>query len=269
MSSVVNIISNTTFDSELKIPSGWTSPTSLNFENYGAPPNNAALTLKLRYKLNFADSKNRVPGVVVIEGAFKVRHADGFAHPILDWDQKSRATFASAFERGEKIWSRKFLLLTPSTYNGFDFSLPDDPTATVRPNVVCLFVMSPSDSNPHIEITVFRIDRDNDAVPFRSHSKVYDDLVPWTPTLGHELGHAIGIPHIKVILGDAQCTIEPNADRCYGETEEEMANVMGSGTKLLPLNAGPWLDRIAAHTMTPRSGWTATLDMRTQPEIYR
>jgi hypothetical protein len=127
-------------------------------------------------------------------------------------------------------------------------------------------VMWPSDT-PHMTITVVRHDRDNDGNPFRTSSRLYDDRVPWTPTLGHELGHAIGLSHIKVLLGDQQCMIEPNEERCYGETEEERANVMGTGTKLLPLNAAPWLDRIAAHTQTAKADWTATLDLKTKPQI--
>lgn len=265
---LVNIISRAEFDSELQVPSGWTDPSYLNFEHGGAPPNNARLAIKLRYKLEFADSKNRVPGVIVRrDGIDKAKDDTGFAHTILDWDAKSRSTFRSAFERGEKIWTRRFLLLTPLNYREFDFTLPHHPSATLRPNVVCLFVMSASDT-PHIKITVVRADRATNPMPFRASMTLYDDQVPWNPTLGHELGHAIGMKHIKVMLGDAACAIEPNEDRCYGETEEEKANIMGSGTKLLPLNAAPWLDRIAAHTMTPRPDWSATLYLRTKPQIF-
>jgi hypothetical protein len=127
--------------------------------------------------------------------------------------------------------------------------------------------MSASD-HPHIKIIVVRVDQTKSPMAFRSSTNRYDYQVPWTPTLGHELGHAIGMKHIKVLLGDAQCAIEPNEDRCYGETVEEKANVMGSGTKLLPINAAPWLDRIAAHTMTARPDWTASLYVRAQPQIF-
>jgi hypothetical protein len=266
--SLPHIIVNTTFDSELRLPNRWAEPTSLNFENGGAPVNNALLTLKLRYKLEFADSKNQVAGVIVRrDNIWKAKDAEGFAHPILDWDDKSRKRFTSAFERGEKIWNLRFQLLTPLTHRGFDFSHPEQPSVTVRPNVACLFGMSPSD-NPHVKITVVRVDRDNDPIDFRAHEGLYHDMVPWRPTLGHELGHAIGLPHIKVLLGDAQCMIAPNEDRCYGETEEEKANIMGSGTQLLPINAKPWLERIAAHTTTAATDWTASLYARGGPQLF-
>jgi hypothetical protein len=265
--ALVTVVSITTFDSVLVVPTTWSAPDHLNFENYGAPPNNAILTIKLRYKLVFADSKNPVPDVIVRrDGTMKGKDDTGFAHPILEWDEKSRRTFTSAFELGEKIWSRRFLLKTPATYTGFDFGHPDRPGATIHPNVICLFVMSASE-NAHARITIVRHDRGRDGMPFRTSSRLFDDRVPWTPTLGHELGHLIGLGHIKVLLGDRQCSIEPNEDRCYGETEEERANIMGSGPTLTPLNAAPWIERIAAHTQTIKTDWTATLDLRIKPQI--
>jgi hypothetical protein len=253
MAFTVDIPSSNTFDSHLEIPTS------------GDPNDNAMLTITLRYKLDFADSKNPLPGLIPLDGILKARDAEGFAHPILDWDAKSRWDFTKAFWRGEKIWNLKFLLIAPRSYSGLDFEHPK-PGFFVRPNVLCLFHMEPG-GNPHRTVTVFRVDRANDPVPFRNHDRLYDDLAPWTPTLGHELGHALGMLHIKALLGDAQCIANHNLDRCYGETDAERANIMGGGRDLWRLNAAPWLDRIASHTNTQKAFWTATLNMKTAPEI--
>jgi len=55
------------FDSHLELPKD--------------PNANATLTVILRYKLDFADSKNRVPGVVFnLESTARAKDASGFAH---------------------------------------------------------------------------------------------------------------------------------------------------------------------------------------------
>src|SRR5215831_11455561 len=66
-----------TFDSHLEIPTS------------GDPNANATLTLILRYKLEFADSKNRVPSVVLmVEGTARAKDSTGFSHYIAAWDDK-------------------------------------------------------------------------------------------------------------------------------------------------------------------------------------
>jgi len=97
-----DVVTNNTFDSHLEIPTS------------GDPHANATLTLILRYKLEFADSKNRVPGVIVnIEGTARARDGTGFSHYITDWDDKSRFNFTRLMWRSEKIWTYKFLLIPP------------------------------------------------------------------------------------------------------------------------------------------------------------
>jgi hypothetical protein len=51
--------------------------------------------------------------------------------------------------------------------------------------------------------------------------------------------------HIRELKGDEQCKIDPNADRCYGETEEERRNIVGKGTQITKENAKPWLDHLS------------------------
>lgn len=255
-STFISDVTSSKFDSLLEIPTS------------GDPNHNAMLTVTLRYKLNFADGKNPVAGVIVKrDQIFKAQDADGFAHPVLDWDRKAIEDFSRAFQRGERIWNLKFLLVTPNSYSGLDFSNPRAGYRT-RPNVLCLLRMEPWGA-PHITINVVRVDTANDPVSFRSHIRLMDHLAPWRSTLGHEIGHALGMLHIKTLLGDKQCIADENRgiypERCYGETEAEVANVMGGGNRLSVVNALPWLERIALHTSTQRQLWTASRDLKLAP----
>ncbi len=254
-------VSGNVFDSHLEIPTS------------GDPHHNATLTLTLRYKLEFADSKNRVAGVIVErDGTPRALDRDNFAHFIDDWDPQSRSKFATAMLRAENIWTYKFMLVTPRTYSGLDFPHPL-PGSYVRPNVRCALRLEPW-GTPHIQITVVR---PNDPVQFMSATNrvapfniLFDEGAPQRPTLGHELGHALGMLHIKALLGDQACiTGDVNAPRCYGENPQELANIMGGGRDLWPLNAAPWIDRVAIHTKTQSGLWTATMDMKTPPQIIK
>jgi hypothetical protein len=256
-SPFVDDVSSNTFDSHLEMPTS------------GDPNANATLTLVLRYKLEFADSKNPVPGTIVtIEGTPRARDGNGFAHYITDWDDNSRTNFTRLMWRSQKIWTYKFLLIPPRNYGGLDFKHPL-PDRYVRPNVMCALQMEPWGA-PHIKLTAVRVSGPTTFRALTNHSPprnmVLDESAPQLPVLGHELGHVLGMPHIKVMLGDQACIADSNAPRCYGETPQELANIMGGGRDLWPLNAAPWIERVALHTKTQAGLWTATMDMKTAPE---
>ncbi len=132
-----------TFDSVLEIPDG-TDPNQ-----------NAWLTLQLRVKLNFADSKNPVPGLIVNQGGkFYAKDTDGYLFPILDWPAHLVTRFWREFAQvAERTWNWQFLLITPTSYAGLDYQSTVGKW-TIRPNVLCLFRMSlfgpsgPFDSSP-------------------------------------------------------------------------------------------------------------------------
>ena len=67
---------------------------------------------------------------------------------------------------------------------------------------------------------------------------------PLINALGHELGHAFGGKHILALKGDAQCESNENLERCYGETPEERANIMGKGDQITRINAKPWQEHL-------------------------
>lgn len=79
---------------------------------------------------------------------------------------------------------------------------------------------------------------------FRSHWRLPTDRDVYTPVLGHELGHLIGEDHIEVMKGDAQCKANPNLNRWYGLTLEELRNIMGAGKEIDKINVKPWIDAL-------------------------
>jgi hypothetical protein len=119
-----------TYDSILEKPSG------------SDPNQNAWLTLQLRIKLNFADSKNKVPNLTVADssGKYYARDHDGYLFPLLDWPAHLIARFQKEFiQVSEKTWNWQFLLKTPGNYSDLDYKSGN---LTIRPNVLCLFRMS-------------------------------------------------------------------------------------------------------------------------------
>jgi hypothetical protein len=87
------------------------------------------------------------------------------------------------------------------------------------------------------------------------------------PTIAHEIGHALGLPHIGVSRKLARCTVainlaglpqpyipafyrgSTNADPCYGDLASagDIDDIMGGGDKFNTENAKPWLDRLPHH----------------------
>jgi len=272
------------YDSLLEIPSG------------KDPKQNAWLTLQLRVKLNFIDSRN--PGsnaTRAADGKFYAEDADGYLYPLIDWGDFYRDKFVKQFQtHAEKVWNWQFLLVTPRDYAGLDIVQPNQ---LIRPNVLCLFRLCIVDSgathsidvvNPSFSTASVK-NKDNakpdravgkfDAGTFRSDSTQYDDSdlfrpYMWDPgekiwhdTIGHEIGHAIGQAHIMGLKGDATCDMSAatgNDARCYG-TGEDSKNIMGGGDRIWLENAVSWTERIGIHTGTPKAKWTASGVMQTPP----
>jgi hypothetical protein len=230
---------------------------------------NAWIILTLSYKLTFLDSKKQQPGNMgepIIFGSGKdcyARDPGGYMFPIRDWDDASRKQFGTMFDSGWLIWNQRFLIKTPPDYDQFDFTSKN---VKLRPNVQCLFRMEASPKGQNFNIVRLQPTTDDIYTENGSNKKKFQDgFQPndgtmaddaWrTPTLGHELGHALGLKHIKAELGDAACLKDGNQKRCYGTTPEELRNIMGVGKEITAVNARPWREHLSAITGESVASW--------------
>lgn len=229
------------------------------------PFENAQLTIRIKYKLIFADSKNPVRGIVKdrANGTFLAIDSNHNKFPIKDWDLPSKTIFQKRFMDGVRFWNKKFLLEPPHDYADLDYKNFDN--WIIRPNILCLLELKETDLTymAHLPLTVVRLDSD---VYFRANSELYNDNLT-NSSLWHEMGHALSQLHIQTLagtkIGKTVCVANPEKEECY-ITPAGMGgvNIMGLshiGSALHPVNARAWLLAIEKHTYIPRWRWAARL----------
>jgi hypothetical protein len=240
-------------DSTLEIPSG------------RDPNQNAWLTIKINYTLNFVDSRNPVPGLIIQQdGKYYAKPSRPTPNAgnvqIRNWDVDSRSAFVKRFAKGEDFWNYKFLLITPQDYDGFDITNIGTGWI-IRPNVICLFRMKSGGSPNHLSINVVRKEKDGEF--FRSDAGTYANTDVNGRTLWHELGHALDQLHIRALMGDPSCLVDH--DGCYAEPAGIPPNIQGTGLGLIPQNAKAWHELIARHTGTQQARWKVSMATKTPP----
>jgi hypothetical protein len=220
----------------------------------------------------------------------------GSPFTIRNWTELEWYNFRDAVFEQSEHWNNKFWLIPPDNYSELDWPNTRGARRTHRPNIKCVLFLQVWNSAAHANKTI-RVARLADSytgtsTTFRSDAITYDSLdgVPHTfqipddggntlnivhYTIPHEIGHALGQPHIGVLRNTAACTAAiagetpgdsttvggANSHRCYGwgEPPSIAENIMGYGLRYEEVNAKPWRDRIAEHTSTDASRWRVSM----------
>jgi hypothetical protein len=225
--------------------------------------NNAELTLVLKLHIQKIDPSG---------GTVTHPDHDGTPRKIVAWGGYWN-TWTRKFKTDcEKFWGNKLWLKSPTLYHMHDFT---DKGTVYQPNVWCRFKIDlvSSAAGAHKSIKAVRLDPSEPF--FRSNAGLYDhrDIKPVPQSHGgtkmthvHEVGHAIGLPHVgqgdRLTLGGLVCAVHEwtggstNDSQCYGITEHEQRDAMGSGNELREWHAKPWQEAMALFTGFAAGFWT-------------
>jgi hypothetical protein len=217
------------------------------------------LTIKLRISLQQA---YQLPPVVM----------DGNDKPfwIKPWTGPEWHTFVNGVQGQANLWNNRFWLKPPSDFTDYDLEIMST-NSSFRPYIACELDVdfNADNADAHKTITVYNLDLakitgNQDSNTFRSDTLHYDslDATPWVTrylddagnpvkhyTVAHEIGHAIGQPHIGVMRKTPLCQMSmnvggldgQNASVCYANDLPDLGgNVMGGGGLFTVDNGISW-----------------------------
>jgi hypothetical protein len=232
--------------------------------------------------------------------------ADDTPFIIENWPAAELNRFKRGFLSAAKLWNDRFYLIPPAGFSALDVTKGNQ---TIRPNIYCHLyldlVMSAAGSHTQIDLA-YIAPKFASGHPFRSHAQLYtlsdiqaERMEPIDErgrprkkirflTVPHEIGHALGLPHVGQSLNDPFCQLAigldgnsvmagilakgslaggSNSAVCYGNyaPSSHANNVMGQGTQFDEFNAAPWQARIAQHTRTRASDWKVVMQ-RPRPQ---
>ncbi len=221
--------------------------------NMANPTTNPELTIVLKLHLDKVTTAVQTT----------IQDVDGTSFNVVDWTTDGWRRFRNNFQAmGQAFWSGKFWLLSPSGMSELQVAQGG---RRYQCNVWCRMRLEVQETaaGAHQTIRCVRVRSNGGAMnssTFRSHAQLYDqyDLGVGTYVRGgksytqrtfiHEIGHALGLPHIAQMTGNAACpAANTNADACYGTTHDERSDIMGFGHTLTLREASPWQNRIHDH----------------------
>lgn len=224
--------------------------------------NNAELTLVLKIHFNMINPAGAT-------GTFA--DFDGVDRKIIPWGNTATAWKQKFKSDCEKFWGGRLWLKSPVLWHAWDFT---DKGTLYQPNIWCRFKieMVSEAASSHKSIRAVRLHPSETG--FRSDDRTYDDrdLKSVKQAHGgvkkthvHEVGHAIGLPHVGVgdplTIGGLICKWHvmgggsTNDPECYGITDYEKQDAMGSGDSLRLWHAKPWQE--ALNLFTGGTNWEA------------
>jgi Domain of unknown function (DUF4157) len=142
-------------------------------------------------------------------------------------------------------WRSLFLKRVSDRWSFKHFLVPGEPAEGEPPRVAVAVNAVPVTSAPHYTMHVsYTRDRPTSFVQGSQATLDSQDVeqrpdIPQTPA-EHEFGHMLGLEHIRC---------DRNDDECYGVSDEEKADVMGSGSYVSPTDY-----EVFAEQMTPFTG---------------
>lgn len=267
-----------------------TEPQVANYRSTGRPIRIDDLHWKQTLTLNLHINQMNVQSATQRHGAYnlgQIQDEENRWFPVRNWRPSEWTSFVAEFERvTEGFWSRRFMLIPPSSYDGLDWP---QRRSTHRPNVITHLDVNirAQTGRRHYGYEIgwypvsiwklaTRLDLPGGGIRlpmeiaaaavnigrrFRSasHMMVREDaFVRRGRTAIHEVGHLTmqrhpGLwRHVRV----PGCHEEPNRHACYvGTRPEHEDNIMGLRRGLLPQNVDPWRSFVAEATSTREDDW--------------
>jgi hypothetical protein len=177
-------------------------------------------------------------------------------------------------------WSGQLFLVPPADFDGLNVGLAGLPLGQqgcgqfLKPSVKCALrcqKWASSSDSPHVRVNFVRVASQKDRhfhgdMSFDADSFIIPD--PWfgQKTVAHEVGHALGLEHVKQYVprcGFASWQPGYTADHdSYCSDGPAGRNIMGVGNDLDAINALPWqralMDHLDRNNRTSATDWAAT-----------
>jgi hypothetical protein len=217
------------------------------------PPCELELQLKLRFEFHLGTSPHRVGGPM----------SSTISEPGPPWPQERAEQWKQEYMRiAQEMWQTRHVLVPTQP-------CPSEPCTQVvgRLRIIDVDTMTDAEqrrvagdvspTEPHFTVKVYeyrsQFHRNESRVGFSDATMYAEDVLPrnapqpsgfdsdrheWRPgAAAHETGHMLGRPHVNCPPDAA----DPNAEICYGATNEQQANVMGRGSNMSREDHAPFL----------------------------